>query len=108
MHQSPIERKPTIDLIIYKHYTHTKLGQLARGSSESSHTTWSNKRKSWTHLSSSFNLINTRNKKINPSIHPAFSLLLATPETKLTRVTNNQAVARKSWMAKCSFCALEF
>ena len=68
MHQTPIEQKPTtIDLIIYKHYTHTKLGQLAPGSSEGklSHP-WSNKRKSWTHLSSSFNLINTRNKKINP------------------------------------------
>ena len=82
-HQLPIKRKPTtIDLIIYKHSTH-KSRHLKRGRSE-----WKlsnpcgDKRKSWTHLPSSFCLINTRNKKIKSQIHPVLLYSSATPRTK--------------------------
>ena len=43
---------------------------------------------SWTHLHSSFELINTRNKNIKTQIHPACSFCLATPGTK--RKTHHQ------------------
>ena len=48
-------------------HTHTKLCQLAGGRSEGKlSNSWGSKRKSWTHLPSTFDLINTRNKKIKP------------------------------------------
>ena len=78
LHKPPIEQKPTITgLIINKHSTHphthththahNKLHYLVRGRSGGKLSNpWGNKRKSWTHLSSSFHLINTRSKKVKP------------------------------------------
>ena len=52
----PIQHKSTtIDLTIYKYCTRTKLRHFNRGRSKGKLSNpWGNKRKSWTHLSSSF------------------------------------------------------
>ena len=77
--QPPIKQKPTtIDLIIFKHSAHTKLCHLICSRSLSG----SSKTPRVTHHPLSFHLINTRNKKIKPYIHPAFVFHLATPGTK--------------------------
>ena len=92
-HQPPIEPKPTtIRLIIYKHththtHTHThiltKLHHLTHGRSQGKLSNpWGSKRKSRTHLPSSFFLIKTRKTKIKLQIDPACSFYLATPGTK--------------------------
>ena len=48
-----------------KHYTHTKLGHLTRGSFERKvSNSWGSQRKSWTHFLSSFHLDNNRSKEI--------------------------------------------
>ena len=69
-----------------------------------------NKRKSWTHFPSSFNQINTKNKKIKPYIHPVSMFCTVAPGTKRRthilgrqgeHVTNSRIVAHKSWMARC-------
>ena len=78
LHQSQIKQKPTtIDLIIYKHSIHTKLCYLARVSLSGSSQT-----PGVTHFPFSFHLINLRNKKIKPYIHPAFLIRSATPGAK--------------------------
>ena len=60
------KQKPiTISLIINKHYTHTKLGDVDCGRSMGKLSNpWGSKRKSWTHLPCSFHLIKTRKRKI--------------------------------------------
>ena len=70
------ENPITTDLIIYKHSTLNYATLLALGLSGSSQTP------GVTHFPFSFHLINPRNKKIKPYIHPAFLFHSATPETK--------------------------
>ena len=79
-----MEQKQTpIDLLIYKHFTHTKLHHLALEKAEGKlPNTWGNTEKSRSHLPASFHLINTRNKKIKPHIYPVFSFRPATLGTK--------------------------
>ena len=51
--------------MIYKHSTDTILRRLDRSRSEEKLLNpWGDKKKSWSHLPFSFQLINTRNKKI--------------------------------------------
>ena len=78
LHQPQIKQKPTtIDLIIYKHsITLNYATSLALGLSGSSQTP------GVTHFPFSFHLINLRNKKIKPYIHPAFLIRSATPGAK--------------------------
>ena len=82
--QSPIEQKPTsISLIIYKHYTQTKLRDLARSRSERKLSNpWGSKRKSWTLLPFSFHLIKTKKRKRKLWTRLACSFRSATPGTK--------------------------
>ena len=62
------KKKPTtIDLVIYKHSTHTKLHHFVRSRSAwKLSNPWGDKRKSWTHLPFSVHLLIIRNKKIKP------------------------------------------
>ena len=77
------QKQTTIDLLIYKHFTHTKLHHLALEKAEGKlPNTWGNSGKSWSHLPALFRLINTRSKKIKPHIYPVFSFRSATPGTK--------------------------
>ena len=93
-------------------HKHTlKLNHLAHDRSEGKLSNpWDNKRKSWTHLPSSFHLIKTRKTKIKLQIHPVCSFRSATPRTKKkssprqikqTRVTNSQVVTHKVCKVRC-------
>ena len=77
---TPIEQKPTtIGLIIYRHFTRTKLRHLARGRSERKLSNpCINKRKSCTNLPSSFCLINTRKKDKTLDSHSVLITLRST------------------------------
>ena len=62
-----VYKKPSTNTTLTLTHAHTKLYHLAGGRSEGKLSNpWGSKRKSWTHLPSSFHLINTRNKKIKP------------------------------------------
>ena len=77
--QLPKKQKPiTIDLIVYKHFIYTLISATSlvfclSGSSQTLGVT---------HFPFSFHLINPRNKKIKPYIHPAFLFRSATPGIK--------------------------
>ena len=108
-----VYKKPSTNTTLtHSHtHTHTKLCQLAGGRSEGKlSNSWGSKRKSWTHLPSTFDLINTRNKKIKPQIYSQCSFYSAAPITKknsstrqikLTCVTDIRAVTHKSNIARC-------
>ena len=88
---------------------HTKLCHLACGRSEGELSNpGGNKRKSWTHVPSSFHMINTRYKKDKTLHSPSFLLSFSctrnkkkknssTSQERVTRVS----VVHKSWIAKC-------
>ena len=94
---------------------HAKLHDLSPGRSDGKLLNPQGiKRKSWTHLPSSFYLIKTRKRKIKLQIHTACLFRSATPETKKpssprqinqTRVTNSEAVTHKICMVRCFSCA---
>ena len=64
-------------------HTHIKSRHLARGRCKwKLSNPWGDKRTSWTHLPFSFHLINTRNKKMKPQVHPASLFRSATTGTK--------------------------
>ena len=89
--------------------TNTRLRHLAGGRCEGKlSNSWGSKRKSWTHLSSSFHLINTRNKKIKAQIHPAYSKNSSTTQIKLTHVANSRTVTHKSSVARCFLILQDF